>query len=249
DQVAVAEVTVDDRLGRARRARLRQPPQAQLEGGMGLAQAVEQAPQLFEGITPGQAGNLDRRYAVDRGEHATALFGQEGTDPGPFLVAQDPTRDRLAVDEFHDHEGGTDPLGPVAGRDDAGHGDLSTRRGLEESSLEAQSRYRRPGWITAQDQPRHPAVGPPHGEAPRLAGRTDAHSGDLLDLLRLPERGADDGAERCGEVGAHARRLTTGPHPCRRVGGSAYASIPKTSTCTSWAPSPTSTSPCTSTPM
>ncbi len=118
DEVAVAEVPVHHRLGRTRRTGLGQPPQSELEGGMRLAQSVEQAPQLLQQghrrPSPGISTGVD---AMDGGQGPTALLGQDGTCLGQMLVAQDAARDGLPLDELHDHEGGAEPGGLVPRRD------------------------------------------------------------------------------------------------------------------------------------
>jgi len=72
DQVAVTEVAVDDALGRTRRPVVAEPTESQLEGRMGLAQSVDDGPELFDRVPCGQTGNLEGRDPVDGGEDLAA---------------------------------------------------------------------------------------------------------------------------------------------------------------------------------
>ena len=139
DEVAVAEIAVHEGevgVGQVHRA-FGEPPQAQLERGVWLAEHVEDAAELLDlrrRILTGEAGEGGQRDRVDRRRDLGALLGHPGSCDRVFVVAQQLARDRLAVDTRHD-EPGAEVVLVVEEEPDLGDRDAARGGGAEELVL------------------------------------------------------------------------------------------------------------------
>src|SRR4051812_37409926 len=95
DEVAVAEVAVNDRRRCALRSALVEPTQCELERRMRLAEPVEHAAPHGDGVgLEGEAVYIVDRDRMDAGQRRTTLGGEQRTSAGIRLIAQDLARDR-----------------------------------------------------------------------------------------------------------------------------------------------------------
>ena len=105
DQVAEPEVPVHDGRPDRRRPVGLQPAEPQLEGGMGLADGVEDlAGTARPGRWPRGRARSTGSSRVQRGQRLPQLGGERGAGGGEALVAEDAAGDGLARDLRDDHE-------------------------------------------------------------------------------------------------------------------------------------------------
>ena len=140
---------------------------------------------------------------MDRGEDLAALARHMRPGVGELVLAQDATRDRLAVDVVHHDVGRADSVGAVAARDHVGH--RHAGRG----------RRRATGRLRGPARPTRPRAGPSAGSGP---ARRPVN--DHVSRLAPPERRRSPSIARCIEDRARARMrvLRSAVGPQRAVG-------------------------------
>src|SRR5215218_184430 len=89
DEVAVAEVAVEEHVVGRLRPVLLEPAQPELKGGTGVVELGQRRAQRREHVGTAEAGNLRERDAVDAREDLAALLGEPGPDRRELVVAQD----------------------------------------------------------------------------------------------------------------------------------------------------------------
>ncbi len=137
EQVPESEVAVHRDVRAGGRAVRLEPAHAELEGGTGLVEGIEEREGVAQRVVRREAGQDGAVDGVDAGQRVPALGGERGAGLGPLGVAQDFARDGLAVEALDDQPGRTEPVVlAVAQRDDRRDGDTSVVRRLEEGALE-----------------------------------------------------------------------------------------------------------------
>ena len=103
---------------------------------MGLAQPVENRLELAQLIGCGEPAGVGRRDGVDPSESSPYLLPQSVPSDGPLVVAQDLSRNGLAVQTLHHHARATEHLAVVA-LQDFGHGNSLLPGQSEQAGLGA----------------------------------------------------------------------------------------------------------------
>ena len=150
-----------------------EPPQPQLEGGVGLPQGVQQLPELLDLVLLVQPVHGVGVDAVHRRHGRTGLAGQQRAGVGVGVVAQESAGDGLAVHPLHDDERRPQLVTAAVGGHHGGDRHAGRGRGLQEAPLgrHASTGADATGPLTLQDQLPSPAVGGHRGEGPGLPGR------------------------------------------------------------------------------
>ncbi len=158
------------------------------KAGWGWPRRSSRPRSCSSGVPAGEPRHLGGRDAVDGGQHLPALPGQTGPHRGQPLVAQDSAGDGLTVDEFHDHEGGPEPVGASSpATTTPGTGTPARPAACRREASSRSPDDRRPGRVAPQDEAPGDAAGPCEREAPRLAGGAAGQPGHVVHHHRAVE--------------------------------------------------------------
>ena len=152
-QVAEAEVAVDDGAPGRRGAVRVEPADAELHGRKRLVEAGQQRLHLRELVAAAHPGGRVRRDGVDRCEGRAGLADEAVAGGGPLVVAQELAGDGLALEAVHDDRRAADHRAVVV-RHDRRHGHAPGAGGPQERGLALHpgAAAHRPGPQPLEDQ-------------------------------------------------------------------------------------------------
>jgi hypothetical protein len=202
-EVAQPEVAVDHAGRAVRRAVRLEPAEPELEGRVGLTEAVEHGAVLGQLVARLEARRLLDRDAVDRRAGRPHLGAEPGARHLPLVVAQQLPGDRLTGEPLDDHAGAAQHPTVVAG-EDARDRDAVLGRDPQHARLDvdadpaAAGRGARPQPLQDQLLVRGPAD---DVEGPRLPGRPARQAPQPVD----PPPGDVEQREECARelAGVH----------------------------------------------
>ncbi len=205
DEVAGAEIAVHQSVRRGRRPVAGEPPQADLERGPWLGEALVEPGHLAECVDPAQAGDGPGIHLVDPGQDLTETARETGPDGRVRVVPQQPPRDRLPVQALHQQVGpaGAEGFGPGVvelGHRNAGRPGRDHGRRLDGHVPVTTVPVR----VTEQDQAmlfdrEMGAAGRPGLNAPALPARAARQPLDAGDLGGRPPHGLQTRRQKPGQ--------------------------------------------------
>lgn len=135
EEVAEAEVAVDDPGSHRWRAVLGQPVQGELERGARHVESIEERPQLPQRVVGPQVRHDGGIDAVDGGECRSGLWDEPGAGIGVLVVAEQTRRQGLTAEAAGNDERRTEHGWIVTGADHRRHGDASRCGGGQQALL------------------------------------------------------------------------------------------------------------------